>query len=1159
MRARGLLAIVLVVLLGASALAGLSNLAAERAHPAGTSFGVVTISANGTISNPSAPIDQSGNTYTLTGELDGSLVVLASNVVIDGAGHVVNYTVGEAGGDNCAVSVNRTTGVVLENLRVANASRGLDVNASTKVQVIDNVLTTALNSTQQGGIWVSNSTGVQITGNYANNSVSVSVTAWNSSDVLVDDNTLNSGYGQTRSTTGFYAYEVHGLWVANNTALGSLDAFYGDYVENGVFTHDNASFGPGRGDGIGIDDSSNVQVVDSTAFENGFGLWAEYSQNITFANNSAPYNYDPIYDYYDSQFTARDNYVPWGSWNSTNGEGLYSYFSANSLFQGNNVSHSLGYGANVQEDTNVQLVDNNLTNAGTDGVYLYSDYGSALVAGNDVSNSSASIRTGIYCYYNYGNVTVAQNQAVNLLYGVYVQYDYATTTISGNTFAGSVEYGVYSTDNYGDLTVLGNTFLTVYAAVQDGYSYGGWLTVSGNRIANYTTYGIDDWDYYYGAVGATITNNVVANDSSGYAIYLYETQGPTVVSGNDLAGNYYGVYAYDTTSGPLTITNNNLTGSLGGGVYAYSVGSGGVHDTVSVSPMTVTGNDFHGSYYGLFDEYSYGGLTFTDNAVQDVAYGLYLYDSYGPAAVSANNFDHSSVGVQFDSNYGGNVTVTGNSVDYANVAAIELEYDYSNDIITGNTARQSNGTAIYEYDNELGGSVIANNNATGSHEALNVSSYSYSPTSIEGNDLSRSGDVNVSSAYVTVFAGNNLLGDRWVNFTADSLGWIYHNDFPSSAFQQFGNTLVSTGWNATYPVGGNYWTGYSGTDAYSGPAQNVPGADGIGDTSYVLGGATDYYPLMGPWTSPTVTFVETGLPSGSTWSITFNGVLETTTAGQSLVFSQIDGAYAPFHYSVARSTTAYAPSAASGSGTLNGRSQTITVTFTAVRYSVTFSWSEPTGLGNWSATLGGTTASSASGTLVLSVTNGTYAWSVTLPAGYTASPATGSITVAGANATVVLNVKAPTVTISFILVGGPSSAPWSVSLNGGAPQTGTGSTITFTVIAGTYTFHVTAPSGYSVSPASGSVVVVGGTSTVYVAAVSASSPAPAGTTNVSNTTIYSLIGLVIVAALLALIGWVLFLRRRKGDGPAATPPPAYAVAPPPAAGNAPPPSPPMSG
>jgi hypothetical protein len=46
-------------------------------------------------------------------------------------------------------------------------------------------------------------------------------------------------------------------------------------------------------------------------------------------------------------------------------------------------------------------------------------------------------------------------------------------------------------------------------------------------------------------------------------------------------------------------------------------------------------------------------------------------------------------------------------------------------------------------------------------------------------------------------------------------------------------------WDDGYPLGGNYWSNYNGTDE---------DADGIGDTPYVIDASNqDNYPLMHPW------------------------------------------------------------------------------------------------------------------------------------------------------------------------------------------------------------------------------------------------------------------------------------------------------------------------
>jgi len=83
---------------------------------------------------------------------------------------------------------------------------------------------------------------------------------------------------------------------------------------------------------------------------------------------------------------------------------------------------------------------------------------------------------------------------------------------------------------------------------------------------------------------------------------------------------------------------------------------------------------------------------------------------------------------------------------------------------------------------------------------------------------------------------------------------IYYNNFINNSYHQRVYYSHSC-WDNGYPLGGNYWSDYNGTDLYSGPYQNETGSDGIGDTPYTFTdlttGATykDTYPLMKPYAS----------------------------------------------------------------------------------------------------------------------------------------------------------------------------------------------------------------------------------------------------------------------------------------------------------------------
>jgi parallel beta-helix repeat protein len=101
---------------------------------------------------------------------------------------------------------------------------------------------------------------------------------------------------------------------------------------------------------------------------------------------------------------------------------------------------------------------------------------------------------------------------------------------------------------------------------------------------------------------------------------------------------------------------------------------------------------------------------------------------------------------------------------------------------------------------------------------------------------------------------NNIIGNNitqnsvygiWL--TSSSNNNIYHNNFVNNAVQVYTTYDSINIWDDGYPVAGNYWSDYTGSDVYGGPFQNVTGSDGIGDTSYVLDlNNVDNYPLITP-------------------------------------------------------------------------------------------------------------------------------------------------------------------------------------------------------------------------------------------------------------------------------------------------------------------------
>jgi hypothetical protein len=76
---------------------------------------------------------------------------------------------------------------------------------------------------------------------------------------------------------------------------------------------------------------------------------------------------------------------------------------------------------------------------------------------------------------------------------------------------------------------------------------------------------------------------------------------------------------------------------------------------------------------------------------------------------------------------------------------------------------------------------------------------------------------------------------------------IHGNNFVDNSVQvQIFVGSINT-WDGGYATGGNYWRDYLGIDEKSGPNQDQPESDNLGDTPYIIDRYNqDNYPLMRP-------------------------------------------------------------------------------------------------------------------------------------------------------------------------------------------------------------------------------------------------------------------------------------------------------------------------
>jgi len=224
-----------------------------------------------------------------------------------------------------------------------------------------------------------------------------------------------------------------------------------------------------------------------------------------------------------------------------------------------------------------------------------------------------------------------------------------------------------------------------------------------------------------------------------------------------------------------------------------------------------------------------------------------------------------------------------------------------------------------------------------------------------------------------------------------------------------------------------------------------------------------------------VTFHETGLPSGTRWFINLTNGQSFNTSSSSLAFREPNGTYT---YFVSASDKIYYSNG--GSFIVKGTSVLLRLSFSFYYYNISF---VETGLSAgvpWTVTFGNTTKSSLS-SIYFEAVNGTYSFAISPISGYTTEAYDGTIVVNGSSFIEMVTWKAVTYPVTIVETGLSDGETWSVTLTtttAGGHQivetlTSTSDSITFNVTNGSYSYVVNLPQGYQVTPYKSQISVVG--------------------------------------------------------------------------------------
>ncbi|MCD4681988.1 MAG: right-handed parallel beta-helix repeat-containing protein, partial [Bacteroidales bacterium] len=285
---------------------------------------------------------------------------------------------------------------------------------------------------------------------------------------------------------------------------------------------------------------------------------------------------------------------------------------------------------------------------------------------------------------------------------------------------------------------------------------------------------------------------------------LGEDKDSTIIDGQNLND------VINISNDSISISGFNIINSLDYGI------------KINSNANSVIGNNFSSHEEEAIYLFMVESNHIAENNFNDNSGGIKL-DQSNHNSIENNAFYHGSLNLYLSCNYN---EISGNTIQ--NYGRLELSGSFYN-IIIENVLSSCWGSRFDHSEHN----VIVGNIITNCETAIDFHACNYN-TIIE-NTISGNIDVGIILPDCMCGGCNN--------------NQIYHNNWINNKLHAADG--CSNSWHDDYPSGGNFWDDYSGVDNFSGPNQNIPGSDSIGDTPYYINGIVqDPYPLMFPFGFP---------------------------------------------------------------------------------------------------------------------------------------------------------------------------------------------------------------------------------------------------------------------------------------------------------------------
>jgi parallel beta-helix repeat protein len=244
--------------------------------------GTIYIRADGTVEGTDR-IQQDGNVYTFTDNINGNIVIERDNLVVDGA----DYTLQGDGSGRGIDLYDDSTNITVRNMHIVSFQFGVHLSNASYATIESNYIS-------------NNFEGIRINGGFNNTVIRNTITNSNDNGIGVFFNTRNNFISGNKITNNWVGVLFH-LYSASNT------------LSENFITANN-------GMGIWLDGGSNNRIIRNNITDNAKGVFISATKNSTVYQNNFVNNTFHVYIYGNDPVTSMwDNGVQGNYWDTYTG------------------------------------------------------------------------------------------------------------------------------------------------------------------------------------------------------------------------------------------------------------------------------------------------------------------------------------------------------------------------------------------------------------------------------------------------------------------------------------------------------------------------------------------------------------------------------------------------------------------------------------------------------------------------------------------------------------------------------------------------------------------------------------------------------------------------------------------------------------------------